>query len=79
MPLLQTHMLGSEKGTSFKEEVTLGPNKVTLQTGGGLVQNSSKTLDQRGRTDVLFRIVGVNYFGGLEAAILLEGYSVGNA
>ena len=59
---------------SISEAVQGGLTKESLQTGGKIVQTSSKPLSQGGRSSIAFRVVGDKSHGWVEASALWGGY-----
>ena len=73
LPASTARVFISDKNVSRGKTIHGEPTKAILQTGENIVYKSSKTLDQRGRTSVLFRVVGENSSGWAEVAALWGG------
>ena len=66
-------MFGGKEDLSISEAVQGELTKESLQTGGEIVQTSSKPLSQGGRSSIVFRVVGDKSHGWAEAAALWGG------
>ena len=85
MPGLQAHVIQDgreghaicgdlcERSEGVTRNVASLPFEIGLQLGEAQVKITSSQLEWQGRTVVLFRVVGDDSFGWVEAAVLLEG------
>jgi len=73
LPPFSPHVFNSEKDASVLGTTQGIPIQASLQTRERIAYINSNVLDRRVRTQILFRVVGDNLFGWVEAALLWGG------
>ena len=64
LPEPTARLFSCDKDISIGEMIYGEPPKAILRTGENITYTSSKTLDQRGRANVLFRVEAAALWGG---------------